>query len=416
MIDSRYFNSPRSKSKTVEGITEDIHTLRFNPENPYIISGDHFTPFYNRSLGIFYYSTLDPSIKTSDQDWRNRELSYLQTLAFALSVYDKSKELSTTIVPMGGSTFAPINVYAYPSDTMYSLLYAGAVLSGAESAYSPIVSPTLYTLRTQDAARSLLTKYDASLKRHLDEYRNKVYDPATGLIRSDIHLSGTKDITRRENAFYDNVIYWRTLQLAQKLGLVTLDSTFLDTYKQRILKAFWLPEKGYFLEDRSQASLEGQYYSSDWLIILSTRFLDPANEAERQYFTRPINYIEVNGIAQPFGVKYQNDRRKSRQFAPLRIFGTSSYGGDSIWSFWGLEYIKTLLALYKQTGDSSYLTEADRNITAYKKGMMQNGGFPELYDSRGRMYQTIVYRSVRQTGWVVGFEQVLTARQAVLKP
>jgi len=416
MIDSRYFNSPRSKSKTVEGITKDIHSLRFDPENPYIISGDHFTPFYNRSLGIFYYSALDASIKTDDNDWRNRELSYLQTLAFALSVYDKSEELSTTIVPMGGSTFTPINVYAYPSDTMYSLLYAGAVLTGVEKAYSPITAPPAYTLHTKVAASALLTKYNASIKRHLAEYRSKVYDESTGLVRSDMHLSGTKDITKRENAFYDNVIYWRTLQLAEKLGLTTLDKTFLDDYKQRIIKTFWLADKGYFLEDRSAESVAGNYYSSDWLIILSTRFLDPANESERHYFTQSIDYIEKHGIARPFGVKYQNDRRKSRQFAPLRIFGTSSYGGDSIWSFWGLEYIKTLLVLYQDTGDATYLTEADRNIAAYKQGMVQNGGFPELYDAQGKLYQTPVYRSVRQTGWVIGFEQALSARQTLTRP
>lgn len=416
MIDSRYFHSPKSKSTTVDGIAQDIHTLRFNPENPYIISGDHFTPFYNRSLGIFYYSTLDPSIKTSDADWRNRELSYLQTFAFALSVYDKSKELSTTIVPMGGSTFTPIDVYAYPSDTMYSLLYAGAVLSGVEPAYSPFETAPLYPLRTQEAAKALLARYNGSIKQHLKEYRDKVYDPQTGLIRSDIHLSGTKDITRRENAFYDNVIYWRTLQLAQKLGLITLDKTFLDTYKQRILTTFWLPNEGHFLEDRSAASLANHYYSSDWLIVLATRFLDPSKATERPYFTRSIAYIEQTNIAEPFGVKYQNDRRKSRQFAPLRLFGTASYGGDSIWSFWGLEYIKTLLVLYKNTNDTAYLTEADRNIAAYKQEMLTYGGFPELYDARGKMYQTPVYRSVRQTGWVIGFEQALTARNTLTTP
>ena len=415
MINSRYFSSPRSKSTSVEGIAADIHNLRFNPQNPYIISGDHFTPFYNRSLGIFYYSALDPTIVTSEQDWRNRELSYLQTLALALSVYDKTDELSTTIVPMGEYTYTPINVYSYPSDTMYSLLYAGAVLSGVEPAYSPTNAQAAYNLHTKDAAKDLLAKFDPSLKRHLKEYQDRVYDNNTGLIRHDIHLSGTKDITKRENAFYDNVIYWRTMQLADKLGLIKIDDTFLANYKKRIIDTFWLEDKGYFLEDQSQAAKDNKYYSSDWLIVLSTRFLDPTNEQERRYFEEPIQHIMETGIAQPFGVKYQNDRRSSRQFAPLRVFGTTSYGGDSIWSFWGLEYTKTLLSLYQQTGNPALLTEADRNIAAYKNKMIQYGGFPELYDANGNLYETAVYRSVRQTGWVIGFEQVLAQRVAIIE-
>lgn len=45
--------------------------------------------------------------------------------------------------------------------------------------------------------------------------------------------------------------------------------------------------------------------------------------------------------------------------------------------------------------------------------MVQYGGFPELYDNAGNLYETFVYRSVRQTGWVIGFEQALAQRQAI---
>lgn len=302
MINGRYFNSPRSEGKSVAEIADDIHLLRFDPSNSYIISGDHFTPFYNRSLGIFYYSVLDGSIPASEQDWRNRELPYLQTFAFALSIYDKTDELSTTIVPMGGHAFTPINVYSYPSDTLYSLLYAGAVLSGVELAYLPINTQPIYNLHTQDAAKELLREFSDSLIRHLKDYRHKVFDEKTGLIRADIHLSGTKDITKRENAFYDNVIYWRTMQLADNLGLVELEYNFSTGYKKRIIDSFWLENEGYFLEDLSKASQMGKYCSSDWLIALSTRFIDPTEKSERHYFERSIQYIIETGVAQSFGV------------------------------------------------------------------------------------------------------------------
>jgi hypothetical protein len=75
-----------------------------------------------------------------------------------------------------------------------------------------------------------------------------------------------------------------------------------------------------------------------------------------------------------------------------------------------MEYIKTLLILYRTTSKKEYLTSADYHITAYKKAMLENNGFPEVYDNRGKLLETPLYRSIRQTGWVIGFEQVLAMR------
>ena len=414
MIDSRYFHSPRSKSDTVRGIAADIRALRFDPTNLYVISGDHFNPLYIRSLGIFYYPLLDASIKTTQNDWHNREITSLQTTAYALGVYEHTKDLSTTIVQTGRNSVVPINVYSYPSDSMYSILYALAVMTGVEKARPYDYDIEHYALDTTEEASRLLAEHNASLTRHFNEYRTTIYDTTTGLIRKDIHLSGTKDITRRTCAFYDNVVLWRTIELAQKLGLTERDTTFLKEYKTRITETFWLEKQGYFLEDLSDEGVANSYYSSDWLIMLSTRFLDPSKPKERVYYERCIAYIATTGIAQPFGLKYQDDTRAHRQFLPVRL-AVASYGGDTIWSFWGLEYMKALLALYRETGDKTYLQEADRNIDAYKDAMLTYGGFPEVYHPNGRMLKSPAYRSVRQTGWVIGFEQAVAMRRAIVK-
>ena len=88
----------------------------------------------------------------------------------------------------------------------------------------------------------------------------------------------------------------------------------------------------------------------------------------------------------------------------------ASYGGDAIWSFWGMEYMKVLLALHRETGQIRYLEAADVQIDAYQKAMVRDGGFPEVYDGHGHLLETPLYRSIRQTGWVIGFEQVLAIR------
>src|SRR5581483_3462439 len=89
IVASRYLFSPAAPSKTVEGIATDIHALRFRAKNQFIISGDHFSMLYLRSLGIFYYPLIDPTIPGTEADWQNRQVAYLQTLVYALSIFAK---------------------------------------------------------------------------------------------------------------------------------------------------------------------------------------------------------------------------------------------------------------------------------------------------------------------------------------
>lgn len=412
ILSSRWVRSPRSSGTTLEEIIKDIHALRFNPDKLLLTSGDHFSALFVRNLGVFYYPTLDRSIPNTTKQWHNREITYLQTVAYALGVFAKHDTLTTTIVPTGRYRATCVNFYAYPSDTLYGMLYALAALTGNESAKPIDYARDKHLLDTKQAATLLLKTYGDSLTAHYLRYKEKVYDEKTGLIRKDFHMSGAKDITRRESSFYDNVVFWKTTQLAMNLNLIPADQAFLRSLKTTILKTFWLQKQGYFLEDLSSEGKSHKYYSSDWLIVLATGFLDPASKKEQHYFANSVEYIRNNGIAQPLPIKYQHDTRAHRQFLAVRL-AVASYGGDAIWSFWGMEYIKVLLILYKQTGSTKYLKEADQHIASYKATMLRDGGFPEVYSPDGKLLQTPLYRSVRQTGWVIGFEQVLALRKTI---
>lgn len=410
ILHTRYISSPRSRGADVEAIIRDIHALRFNPQKLLLISGDHFNGLFVRNLGVFYYPTLDARISG---DWQHRQAVYLQTVAYALGVFSQRPIPVTTIVPTGGYRATCVNFYAYPSDTIYGILYALAALVGDEKAAPDAYAPVRHTLQTVQAARELRARYMPTLQSLYEHYRHKVFDDAAGLVRKDLHLSGAKDITRRASAFYDNVIFWKTTQLAMRFGLIPEDKLFLSALKKRIIATFWLEQEGYFLEDLSKESMAHAYYSSDWLIVLATGFLHPARKQDRPYFTRSISYIQAQNIDQPFALKYQAATRAHRQFWAVRL-AVASYGGDAIWSFWGMEYIKTLLLLYKATGEGQYLTAARQHIHAYKMAMIKNGGFPEVYDADGTLLQTPLYRSIRQTGWVIGFEQVLAMYKAIV--
>lgn len=412
ILSSRWVRSPRSTSTTLEEIINDIHTLRFNPDKLLLTSGDHFSALFVRNLGVFYYPTLDRSIPNTTKQWHNREITYLQTVAYALGVFAKHDTLTTTIVPTGRYRATCVNFYAYPSDTLYGMLYALAALKGDESAKPVDYARNKHLLDTKEATDLLVKTYGNSLTAHYLRYKEKVYDHKTGLIRKDFHMSGAKDITRRESSFYDNVVFWKTTQLAMQLNLIPTDQAFLDNVKAKILTTFWLKKQGYFLEDLSDEGKAHNYYSSDWLIVLATGFLNPSDKKEMRYFIESVKYIQDNDIAQPLPIKYQHDTRAHRQFLAVRL-AVASYGGDAIWSFWGMEYIKVLLILYKATGLIGYLQEADQHIASYKATMLRDGGFPEVYSPDGKLLQTPLYRSVRQTGWVIGFEQALALRKTI---
>ena len=78
-----------------------------------------------------------------------------------------------------------------------------------------------------------------------------------------------------------------------------------------------------------------------------------------------------------------------------------------------MEYIKTLLLLYRHTGERSYLHTADKHIRAYERAMLRDGGYPELYDRSGNFFETPFVRSIRLTGWVIGYEQVKAMRETM---
>jgi len=412
IVSSRYISRPSAKASTVSGIITDIRRHRFNPKRLLLISGDHFSALFVRNLGIFYYPTLDTRIADSEDEWRDRQAVYLQTLGYALGVFKKHPIPATTIVPTGRYRATCVNVYAYPPDTVYSLMYALSSLLGKEKATAWDYSKPTHKLETVQVAEELLENYRETLRKLYDHYYMTVYDHASGLVRKDMHFSGAKDITRRQGSFYDNVMLWKTASLAMELGIIKEDDEFLYQLKRRITKAFWLEREGYFLEDLSDEGIKNRYYSSEWLIALITGFLDPAKTTERQYYERSVAYIRRQVIDKPFPLKYHHDTRGHRQFWIVRM-AVASYGGDAIWSFWGMEYIKTLLRLYEITNDQNYLRDADKHIKSYKKVMLRDGGFPEVYDNKGNLLQTFLYRSIIQTGWVIGFEQVLAMRKAL---
>lgn len=407
IVGNRFGRRNRSSSKEVKKIIEEIHEKRFDPKNMYLISGDHFSVFYPRSMGIFYHSILDPRTALHDDDWLNKQKIYLKTLSFALNVYSQSKTLSTTIVPTTPNSVILLNIYATPSDTLYSIFYAFSQLLGnkdLEKIY-PAIKKTGYNLSTQKTAKKMLDKYQSVLKQHFKNYKKFVFDKKTGLIKKDILISGTKDIVRKQSGFYDNVIFWKTVELAQKLKIIEKDEEFLKDLKSKIIEKFFIKD-GLFLEDLSKESIKNKWYSSDWLIAYQTGFLDVDNKADFSYLKKATQYVIDNKIDLPFPLRYHLDQRRNRLYLPVRI-GAKDYGSSVIWSHWGTEFIKLLLTISKKENNKKFRKIAQGHLKTFEYNISRYRGYPEVYRSNGDFYTSIFYTSVRTTGWIISYEQAL---------
>lgn len=406
IVANSFSRRKRAQGSALEQIVQHIHALRFDPVLPFLISGDHFSVLYPRSLGIFYYSLLDPRIPSSNEDWLNRQLIYTKTLLYALSVYEQTETLSTTIVPITRMSVALMNIYAYPSDTLYSLLTALENLESDKKLTTtyPFESKHRNSLATKRAAKKIQKKYFATLQRHWLRYAADVFDPQTQLIKKSWWLSGTKDIAKRSSAFYDNVMYWRTWQLAQHFQLCEKDDEGLQQQKQHILDQFWDASRSQFYEDCDEKQREKGHSSSDWLIAYQTGFLSPSSENDLPYLVEAVDQVIQSGLDQPFGLRYHQDVRMSQLYWPVKV-GAPLYGSQVIWSHWGMEYIKLLTHLAVTTGRENYLERANQQIKHYEQNIITTKGYPEVYDPSGQPYRHWFYASVHQTGWVINFEQ-----------
>lgn len=407
IVQNAWFGSYRAPSHQADDIIQDIHRIRFDPDKPYLISGDQFSVLYPRNLGVFYNSLLNPATAHNQQDWENRQRVYLQSAVYAVDAFAQEKTLTTTIVPLGArrAVLTQVHPGSVPSDTLYGILFALQSLQDEER-YPH--HPT-YKLQTIAAAQKFTANRRDDLSLLLDIYINQVRDPSTGLVRRNIDLASARDGVVRESSFYDNVVLWKTLSLANDLQIRHMPATELEALRQKILTQFWDEQAGHFKDDLSERPAS-QNYSSDWLLALPTGFLSIKNQSDQRYLHRSIAFIRKHGIAEPLPIKYTASNQHVAAPWAVKTF-VPNYGGDAIWSYWGAQYITLLGQLGTVTSDSSYQDEARRHIATYRQKMEEYQGYPETFAPDGTFLQNPVYKSIRQTGWVVQFEEALQSVQ-----
>lgn len=393
IVQNSLFGSPKVAGESPVEIVNNIHSQRFDPSKPYLISGDQFSVLYVRNLGVFYNQLLNPNIALDQQDWENKQRIYLQSVLYGIDGLSASPSPKTTVVPIGPRSAALTQVHpgSYGSDSVYGLLYALERLRNED-----VSVDGKYVQQTKAAADQILRERNYQLHQIVQNYLNTVRDPQTGLVRQNLKLASARDGVTRNSSFYDNVVMWKTLELADKLGVHQTGDRELTSLHQRILNTYWNQQTGCFIDSIDNPTS----YSSDWLIAMPTEFLDPTQDTDK--LISCIDYIRTHKLAEPLPIKYSDETKPEGPWA-VRTF-VPNYGGNAIWSYWGAEYITLLADLDKVTDGRSYKAEAQRHIDTYHQKMIEYHGFPETFDAQGNFLQNAVYKSIRSTGWAVQLE------------
>jgi len=394
IVENTLFGGKRINATDENAVIDEIHHIRFDPSKPYLISGDQFSVLYPRNLGVFYNQLLDPNTAHSQLDWENRQRIYLQSALFAIDGLADSDIPKTTLIPIGPRTIVTTQVHPgdIGSDSVYGLLYS------LDAMRSERVSKSgEYRVQTSKSVERILSERRSHLQHIVTGYVNAVRDPKTGMVSETAQLASARDGVTRKSSFYDNVVYWKTLDLARKLGVYDTHQKQLDELKIRIKRQYWNENQGYYMNDRYDDS-----FSSDWLIGYVTGFFNLSDATDLNRSERTITYIHKHRIAEPLPIKYQEGEAVDMPFI-ISTF-VPMYGSEAIWSYWGAQYITLLADLGQATGKDQYRNHALTYVSRYDKAIVRDGGFAETYSPDGLFLRHGLYKSIRITGWVVQYE------------
>lgn len=404
IVQNTFFGGKELKGASPTSIISDIHDIRFDPSKPYLISGDQFSVLYTRNLGVFYNQLLDPNTAHDQKDWEDRQRIYLQSVLFAIEGLSAGDTPRTTLVPIGprSMTYTTVHPGDYGSDTVYGLLYAMDMMRSQRTS-----DDGTYSIQTNRAIDRILSEKKDKLQKIVTVYLKYVQDPDTKMARTDHKLAAARDGVTRAGSMYDNIVLWKTLQLASSLGIKDTPQAELDTLQQKIKDTFWDEERGYYHNDTKDTS-----FSSDWLIGYPTGFFDLKNKTDLARSERIVDYVESTDLTNPMPIKYQIGTPDNAPFIIRHI--VPDYGGEIIWSYWGAQYITLLTDLYDATGKEVYTERAEKDIETYNNAIMRDGGFAETFNKDGEFFRIGPYKSIRVTGWVVQFEHAVYDHQRSL--
>ena len=294
-------------------------------------SPGHFDMFWTRDLGF----STPALIRLGERDRVHASLAY------ALDVWTRRRSHVTTTINYGDR---PADVFEYGVDSLPLLLAA---------------------LRAADAT-DLVERHRDWLATEVAWFAERVVDPATGLVRADRTYSAHRDtVVNRSTAYGNTMVALLAKTLAESGWFDSPLERHFDGDHGRLLRdQFWAGDR--FRDSLGDDTVSGE--ANVWPFFAGVVTDDAMLRSS-------LAYLEANGFADPFPLRYETVRRPAREVWFTRHV-LPNYQGTTIWTSLGAIYLQLL----RSVDPTSAARETDR----YRGWIERDGTYWEVLDGRGR--------------------------------
>lgn len=318
-------------SGNVNEICNQIINNCYNQEKKYFMtSTGHFSQFWTRDFGL--------CVKSLKLLGHRQKI--INTLNYALGIFKKHGEITTTITPNGKA----FNFPKYAPDSLGFMLHCLVVAND----------------------KLLIKKYKSFLQKEANKYYDMVIDKKSGLVKRK-YFSSMRDYVIRKSSCYDNVMSgWISINL-DKLGLTNPLKKY--DYKKIIVELFWTKEG--FIDDlsgKNDLSADANTFPFWTGVIQSDRMIKKSIETMRN-----------RKLDKPVPLQYTNKKPKVSGYD----FLVKNYQFQTIWPMVALPYMNVVSKVNKGL-TKHYLKQYQDLIKKHKT-------FLEVYDSKKKPFKTTFY-------------------------
>ena len=328
----RYVGSAKSICRK---IVEDCWN---NDKKYFMTSTGNFAQFWTRDFGMCCNALVALGYR----------LEAAETLDYALSRFRRAGRITTSITAGG-------KPYDFPCFACDSL---------------PFIIRSLKIVGSE----KLIKRYRPFLKKEARRYFETAFDKRKSMIRSDRRFSSIKDYSKRKSSTYDNCMAAMLKNDLEELGL---ENPFRNhDIKRQIRKELWSGR--YFYDDMRK--LKNVYGDANVFPFWTEVFRD------RKMLDSCMREMRKAGLDRPFPLRYSSKRKvKGQSMAWQEVFA-GDYERDTVWMHLGLCYIDVLMNMGRKK-------EAKKYLEQYSGLVKKHRNFLEVFDSRGRPFRNLFYRS-----------------------
>ena len=329
-----------------EEICKKIVEDAYNKEKKhYQVSVQNYPEFYSRDFGWIIQSLINLGHKKRVVD----------TLKYALKIYENNDGITVAISPSEKPFDFP-DIYSPDSVT-----YLFRSLRIAES-------------------KPLILKYKDFLNQEIKRFEDTVIDKTKGIVVMK-NFSGMRDYAIRESSCYDMIMACMLDQEIDKINVLMKKEVLRNhlkkySLKNNLIKYYWTGS--YFKDALHDNELSGHCNVYPyWLEIIT----------DKKMLESSIKEIEKRRLHEPFPLKYGNIEKKFL----WHEFFVKGWEKESVWGMLGMAYIDIVSRIDKKKA-LSYLEQ-------YKKKVLENNGFIEVYDHKGIYYRSAFYTTDSSMSW-----------------